>query len=76
MLNIPFNTKHDVRPHGKTFHSHCGQTVLVPAAWIILRRGGKLRRIRIGEICPACGFLPNDVYKRANIETLEKLLTG
>ena len=71
-----FNLSADVRPHGKRYHRHRDHTVLTPALWIFQRQGGKVRRIRIGRICIECGFIPNDAYKRAQLEAMEVMLGG
>ena len=67
-------TKLHVRPHGKLFHSHDGAKILVSALWVMQRKQGKVKHIRIGSVCFVCGFTGNEVYKRAQLEALEKLL--
>jgi len=38
------------------------------------RKQGKVKHIRIGSVCFVCAFTGNDVYKRVQLEALEKLL--
>ncbi len=66
--------KEHVRPHGKLFHVHDGQKIIVSALWLMQRKQGKVKHIRIGSVCFVCAFTGNDVYKRVQLEALEKLL--
>ncbi len=68
--------KEHVRPHGKLFHVHEGQKMIVNVLWVMQRKHGKVKHIRIGSVCFVCGFKGNEVYKRANLEAVQKLLTG
>ena len=58
-----------VSKHKKRFHRHGRIKCLARSVWCNKRNGSKLTSVRLGTLCPICGFNPNETAKKWMRET-------
>ena len=58
-----------VNKHKKRLHRHGRIKCLARSVWCNKRNGSKLTSVRLGTLCPICGFNPNETAKKWMRET-------
>ena len=58
-----------VSKHKKRLHRHGRIKCLARSVWCNKRNGAKLTSVRLGTLCPICGFNPNETAKKWIRET-------
>ena len=58
-----------VSRHKKRLHRHGRIKCLARSVWCNKRNGSKLTSVRLGTLCPICGFNPNETAKKWMRET-------
>jgi ribosomal protein L37E len=58
------------------YHTHYGVRLLCRATMTHAMRHGKRSWYKVGNLCPACGFIPSSLTIAENQKALDKLLHG